>query len=323
VGILASILPGVRDFRTPFTVGVLWMMTLSIALYKVYSGNVPKYYAVEAFSAVMNSLPSGASLAILGGATYIVGSIAQGISRRYDESELLRRSRQVVSQKLTSGRAAGWRSRFVAYLEIPDAESRRLVTSSVNDRLASLPPPVRGIVAEMIINEFHLTAHALNSAKPEHYQHYDRLRSEYELRNGIWPPLLGLAIVCSLLMPWPERIVTLFLGIFVAVVLILQAYDRRHESDIYLAQSIYSGWAMPPLFASLISAMSRDRIDDYDQVGRIAWLLDFFDSREMGGRLGKTVSKLRHPSWHGRLSDEDRARVMEAVDRYTEPPEMG
>lgn len=323
LGILASILPGVRDFRTPFVVGLLWVSSLSLALYIVYAGSLPDFKVTRALSSLGQIIPEGGWLAVIGGAAYVVGSIAEGIARRFEQGELRKKLlARIVKDDEGEKEIASWRYSLHEYLRIPGEESSRLVTSAVNDRLADLPAPVRGIAVEMIMSEFILAAHALNSTKPEQYQQYDRLRSEYEFRNGIWLPLLVLAVAIGVLLPWPERIVVWAIGASAAVALTTQAIDRRREANVYIAQSIYSGWAIPPLFASLISAMSKPPgIQELDTVGRIAWLVEFLESREMGGRLAETASRLRHPSWDGRLSESDRNRLWATLDKRADPSE--
>ncbi|MGI5190385.1 hypothetical protein ACQEVI_19780 [Promicromonospora sp. CA-289599] len=313
MGLLSAILPGVRDFRTPFVTGVLWVFVGALVLHQTYSGNFPQYAGVRAVSAVLAPLPDGVAWALLGGIAYVVGSVAEGFARRFETSNV----RERLLEGLVAKTGSSWSYRLHAFLNIPGDESHQLVISAVNDRLANLPSVVRGLVSQMIMNEFHLTAHALHSSKPEQYQHYDRLRSEYELRNGIWPPILILTIVCSTLVPWPESGLIALGGGTAVVVLAAQAVDRRREANVYIAQSIYSGWARPPLFASLTSAMAEHRtINDLDYVDRVIWLLEFFAARDMSDRLGQTISKLRHPS-RSSLQGEDGDRLMEALAYYS------
>ncbi|MEU6748172.1 hypothetical protein ABZ914_18310 [Spirillospora sp. NPDC046719] len=112
-----------------------------------------------------------------------------------------------------------------------------------------------------------------NSEASTQYQEYDRNRAEYELRMGIIPPLLGLAIVAPIRGRWW----LICIALVVCSVLAMQAVTQLRASNEILATAIYVEQAKIPMIESVsdyIESLESKPTNDGEWMGAIIRALE-------------------------------------------------
>jgi hypothetical protein len=148
--------------------------------------------------------------------------------------------------------------------------------------MQGLPPALHATILDIIVDEYDRVEYDLQDNRPLQYDYLDRLESEFSFRNALWFPLGLMATELGLLLPPLEGWLIAAVGWLLASVMKIQAIGRRQEVETYLAESIYSGRAFPPLFGSLVKRYSETNMRDDAKVGeyrRAGWVFNFLVGR--------------------------------------------
>lgn len=279
MGILSSLLPGVRDFRTPFAVGALWTTAVVLLLWHLNDGDLKRIGFLENVYKIYEQLPDALGLGGLAFTIYLIGIVAKGLQDQVPSLRWwLRAPLARFEPKYTHPAHRSKLGRLATNNYLSDA---------ARERFADYPPAVRETARSILLEEYDLADVILTSKSPEQYQEYDRWRSEAEFRTGIWIPLLLVGFSLGLLANGAAAwLIPTGVGA-ISLLLRLQGLERRQRADQRLASAVYFNLASTPLFDSLLSEMGR-KAAEYAPGGRnvrsndpqqISWALDFLRRR--------------------------------------------
>jgi hypothetical protein len=228
---LASLLPGLRDVRTPLAVGYLWLLILWLWL----ADRVPRTKPaddglVARLFDLQDILGATVALACLSFVAYVLGAL---LTIPIEASQIylfLRRLGRYFS-KDTQLYAREYDQHREEVLErfsgqgvnVTEAEMRAL--KRLADRERGFSRSVSDLRARLLV------------ANQELYGEYDRLAAEAAFRVNLFPPSIALAILIA-------RDLSVFWGIVVlvvAVILLLQGANRLGLSTAVLQRAVVAG----------------------------------------------------------------------------------
>jgi hypothetical protein len=248
---LASLLPGLRDVRTPLVVGYLWL----IFAWLMWGDLIPEQRpagdgAIARLFDLSDFLGSTALIASISFVAYVLGAVLTIPL----EGRLAERARDWFGTG--SRENVSLDQNYVAFIreienDFPDVEIE--LRGSV----------VRGAVGRMGSEAEHrrtltdpspdqLRPRLLASDKTEVYGEYDRLAAEAAFRMNLFPPLIALSLYGAVTIDWRY-----LLGIVVAVVLSIQGLNRLEQSRRTLTRAAIDGVFKHPLREYLENARSR------------------------------------------------------------------
>lgn len=300
---LASLLPGLRDLRTPLAAGYLVLATVYVAL---PVGVVDDYRTIAGAGRLVGlivDLGTGPALAVLSFIAYVVGVFAHGLL--YGTSrwayERLRNAEGRIGRlradafALAVGRVrllAATDEAFAAALDKQQAVLRtEYQRKNDPDRLNRLELPNRKPNLLRIIDfEPHAAAieadlpglpTRLLGREPEIWSSWDRAKSESEFRVTVSLCLTGFfGVLVWRASPWWG------IGVLVALVILLQGYLKDREADRILVECLRSG---------RLESASLTRLAD---ASKVAWVANYPDkilpNEDLTGRVGDLLS--RRPS---------------------------
>jgi hypothetical protein len=259
VSLLAAILPGVRQIRTPATVGALWIVTIALLL--------PSWDDLQADASVshvtqlLDFVPTGFSVTALGFAAYLLGCLALSIQPPAGRllgrlAHWFVRVSQRIPYRWLGGRPARYSRRLrQAMLEYPPS-----VMTPVGDSIAAAFARAGApggahlhFPWDTVLERLDTAAVQLGQTAPVQAAEYDRLRAEAEFRSGVIAPL-G---VLSLVILWPTHWSLLLAVSAGLLVLAWQAKSLRRETHELLATCLYLGYAKLPTLESLADELKR------------------------------------------------------------------
>jgi hypothetical protein len=212
MGVLSSLLPGIRHLRAPLAVGYIWLIDVWLLFGKAFPSEAEAEGVIEDLYA-LKGLVSEVGLGIaISFAAYLIGVLsvaASGWVMRtywYQDYELLERWRKVQETALLAKKG-------ITLRDLPEDWQDR-VPITVNDE-------------EILIRA------RLMADKPTLFGEFDRLRSEGELRSAIVPPLMVLAGILTFRSQalWSLALVPL-------VFLWYQALQLRREASFTLLAAV-------------------------------------------------------------------------------------
>jgi hypothetical protein len=245
MGFLTSLLPGIRDLRTPMSCGLLWLGVLILAFATKAHSIVAEGKQTTALLHFAKSWPSSLLIPLTLAAAYLVGAILSPVTvwvittagdllfprlwtiLRSDESRTSLRRRVAARLKALVG----------AYTAV-DTTARSLIVGAVNRTLGRAGAPGAACLAypyDFVFESIRYTAPYLAVTAPVLHQDYDRLRSEVELRLSIVPPLL-LGATLSPLNGKVWLVAAVSIG---CIILLGQAVLQKRASINVLANAAY------------------------------------------------------------------------------------
>ncbi len=272
--LLAALLPGVREFRVPFTVGVIWMLTLA-----TLAISYPSYVegdSTQRLWLAFTRLPTTVQLALGSGAAYAIGLVATRLQKDVSSrlGTLLRRvlgqESTFEQQKLTRREwlQLFWLRLYPDYFGTKALEDRILARNFQADDefLCS------GFVAKSIFEEEAPLAQLEFSArKPDQYQAYDRILAEAEFKKTIAIPTFALLCTIAIVAAntiWTGALISLAFGL--ALFLATQGHRQNGEAYRHLLTAMTLGWTIVPALDSLRARLSLLDSDDRIRRDRIS-----------------------------------------------------
>lgn len=283
VGFLSTMLPGVREFRTPFVIGALWATVGYLLLWHVHGARAGARGLSGTLSEMLNQFAAPIKAGVLGFSVYLLGLVFKGVSEWFTESPM----RSALIDKFAATRVFQRVTNILLRLPLLNGDPKDYLADAARERFAEFPPTVREVARRILIDEYKLADVILASKSPEQYQEYDRVRSEAEFRNGVWVPLFLVSVGVGLLTTGPATWAIIVAGGAASVMLKLQGIDRRVKSNERLASAIYFNLASTPLFDALFSEMQRavkadgTRKRPRSDVDLIAAMVDFLAVRKL------------------------------------------
>ena len=297
MGMLASVIPGIRSLRTPIASGMLWLAV--VAIYLLGHGfhlRVDK----ESVDTVNSLLPDWfgvIAVPVILAVAYLLGSVMNGLTGPFVSFIIgtYRRVGRVIrhpgdrSIRNWRYKAHGYLARHLHYLTWRSEEislnAHGLVMDYVTSSFTVLGAPGSAVMMfpfEMAEDRLSRSAGQLSQTAPSQYQEYDRLQAEAELRTAVVPPLL----VISFLLPFPHRWAYV-LGVSLAsCVLLTQSVSLVRKSNDMLATAALMGFLVVPevkSIASFVSELKTKNDGDLDWTAAIISGLDhggFFDEKD-------------------------------------------
>lgn len=290
MALLSAILPGVREFRTPFAVGALWLAAVALIVHP-FRESLGSLEAVERVRELASRFPQGYQLAALAFAAYLVGMLEGGIHGPA-ERKLLQAVSRIRPKRMNE---FSW---LPMLLMQPSASARRLATASIQDRLLGISATLAQFApGVLVLGEFDLAGLRLSRDAPDQYQHYDRVRAESELRKGIALPMLVLSVTFAVMLPPAPGLIIGSAGTAVALGFFVQGLERGQEADEYMASAIYYRYSSTPLLDALTTAASAIQWPSQNEdPAALGWLANFLAERNLLIDDTEFASRLRHPS---------------------------
>lgn len=257
---LASLLPGIRDLRTPLAAGYIWICVLWVALGSHAPPREEMTGLADKTLDLLGSLPNTVSLAALTFVAYLIGASIN--SSTWPISQLnrlsLRTESLTTARPLLIQRIENVLTERQEQVQLPLYVVGRKLCYSIDAALDSLEYR-RKLVEQLEIDslrELEITALALSGKDGGgFYDTYDRKQSEAEFRMSVAIPITALAVatVVVFLIQTNQSVVgtalTLlagFLVVVLAVGLFLQGARLQSDASSTLIQLIHLGEATPP-----------------------------------------------------------------------------
>ncbi|MGW2612860.1 hypothetical protein ACWC4A_52740 [Streptomyces mirabilis] len=276
---LATLLPGVREIRTPLAVGYTWLLALWLAV----GHRIPDSDRASGVVADVYRLAHAAGIVAVGVAVsvgaYILGVITTpiGLGIIYAIGNLMRRTPAASitpghrrGQKVTEALGyvvetrladrlsedSAFRGRVVEWLTAnppPDAQS---VTSDgwEDEVLGNLwtrrwavyrAVHIESVVEQLQADQDRILGRLRGTSDPIALEH-DRLQAEGDFRIAMFGPLAAVCIVTSIRWsPW------MFLTLPLLIILIYVGVEARTEAEQGLAGALASGRVIDPALARL------------------------------------------------------------------------
>jgi tetratricopeptide (TPR) repeat protein len=271
VPVLSQIFPGLRDFRTPFASGLLWLLVTWILVEPHVNTARPHgvYASVRTLNHVLQPLGIGASLALL---AYLVGAVMEILwSPPLQRISLVGKSGVAAISAVVTRRlddlsdeetiVFGLCHSFSARTYIADLEHRSSAQDLELNNIRAMGKTrhvVEGVAREIqndmvmtVRNELDLAATRLLGDKQGQFEIYDRLRSEAEFRIAIAVPVGILTYLLTY--HAVTRGTAICLGIAIGGVLVVQARNRRRAAGDRMADFLLVGDVVAPSLDQLKS----------------------------------------------------------------------
>jgi hypothetical protein len=267
MGILASIIPGLRSLRTPVASGLLWLAV--VAVYLLEHGfhlRVDKA-TVDAVNSLLPDWFGIAVIPVILTVAYLLGSVMNGLTNplvsflvgTYRRVARTIRDPENINTRNRYYRARSYLARHLHYLawraEEISLNAHGLIMDYVTSSFTVLGAPGSAVLMfpfEMAEERLPRSAGQLSQTAPSQYQEYDRLQAEAEFRTAFVPPLL----VISFELPFPHHWAYV-LGISIAsCVLLTQSVSLTRKSNDMLATAALMGFLVIPEVKSVASFVS-------------------------------------------------------------------
>ncbi|MEV5965922.1 hypothetical protein AB0L70_29415 [Kribbella sp. NPDC051952] len=246
---LASLLPGLRDVRTPLAVGSLWFFSAWMFFADRLTDHLPSDSSLVAnLLELSDFFGTGATLAAISFAAFLLGSVVT-----FDPDS---RPVRVV------GTWIALRKRLDVSIELMDFLDKELTKYG---QLRNHPEAT----FDQLLPADDLRARLL-AASHEMYSEYDRLDAEASFRVNVPLPMVAFAIALYVTGPdsiWPNRLAALALATM-AVVMLAQGVHKHRLSRGVLMRAVLAGIIEHPAVArarlSSDESTAADQRDDGD-----------------------------------------------------------
>jgi hypothetical protein len=262
--ILSNLLPGLRDVRTPFTVGALWLLFGWLVWPR--SHDIPNQKVLtERLQDLHGLLGPGVTLASVSFLAYVLGACATIPTEKGGVTGLLRK----VRGKSETDRAyeALIESSFL-YAGEHISESDSLSADDLDQAKGAGNQELRALL--LVANQ-------------EVFGEYDRLAAEASFRLNLPVPMLALGVWTACTLQW-WILPPVLAG---ALILAYQGATRLRDSNRVLRRSVVNGLIQHPMKS--IADSLRDHYEQRSQAARNlnAWgAATFEDFRNIAGKAG-------------------------------------
>lgn len=244
---LSLLLPGLRDFRTPFSSGLLWLSALTLGLFPVRD-SITSHEGFSDLHDLIGSLPDVYATGAAAFVAYVLGLVSVQV-QGFVSDKVSRQRRQRTKKRADLRRPPRWRDRLANWLYPPnqqrsallDTVKRRTVATGTARSLDDLIPNA------LILNETELATLRFSKDHPDQYQQYDRIKAEAEFRTSVAVPLGACCIALAALLTSPvwSPIFTLA-GVALGISLSAQGYRNSTQAENLILTAMTLGWATGP-----------------------------------------------------------------------------
>lgn len=255
---LASVMPGVRQLRTPLIVGAAWLLVVYLALSPSWGSTLSKYRRLRDLWDDVTAIETVYLLAALAVVAYVLGVCVGPLAEL--ATRVMARLVSVVAprmERLKSPLLAPWRR------ALGRRRAEHLVRGPVFDAVgvrfaeAGLPADCHMIFpVDMLLDRLESVALQLWKKAPDQYQESDRIVAEADFRSGLSLPAMISSCILGFQIAWWCAVP----GLVIGVVLLLQAEELRAERRALLANAIYQGLASFPSLDLVIAQLKMTEI---------------------------------------------------------------
>jgi hypothetical protein len=292
LNLFAAVMPGIREVRTPLSVGGLWLCFLYLLLAPKWSdySNGHTGGAAWLLSAIA-AVPTAYLVGGLAFAAYLMGIAVQPISVTLGKLVLrplyIAQERRYTPPGKVQRAVFNWvraRLKVSEYLSpITDAVTSTYVRAGLPASMALHYPN------ELVLNRLDATALQLWKANADQYQEYDRLRAERDFRRGVWLPLIAVGCPLGWLLGW-------WLSPLVAIgafVLLYQCWGLDHRRKVLIANALFqhlaedaelkamvailatldlpTGWREKESLRCAVTAVAFSKLGDFESSDDLTW----------------------------------------------------
>ena len=256
----ASLLPGLRDLRTPLAVGLLWLMLLWVW----FAHLIPEPDAASGLLAQLYRLSgifgSAVLLTMLSFAGYVLGLLLSSLHVDW------RPVRAVLPEML---RPLSWQSSQLLVARYRVAIDKASEGGVTQDEIERFGDGVidRGSRSLNVESDIRLIAMRLQGTQKDIYDDYDRFRSEAEFRRSIALPLSGLLVSVILnvtVLRYGAEILAWIAGVLLFISIHVLSWRKSREGNDLVIQSLLSGQVQSPTieaFNELTASAKKRRIE--------------------------------------------------------------
>lgn len=287
---LAQILPGFRDFRTPLVTGYLWLVVLWVLIGMPLPDKTATSGAMGSINAFSEFLTPTVYVAVLSFLAYVVGMLLMvdikagstlRLGKRFRLPYVSKRDVDVINAHIESachralirgvnGYEVEREFNLTSMLETEEDHQIFSAEHVGNERRMDKEwreyalKQLRGPVAEEIVRSIPSLAIKLQDKNQLLFGSYDRDKSESEFRLSIAPPLAVLSSQFILL--GLDRTMTLwpwagYAGLIAAVALVVKGFQKRFSSVNVVVTALEIG----TIESQMITRLDGVPADSYDE----------------------------------------------------------
>jgi len=281
-----QLLPGLRDLRTPFASGVLWLVFGWLLLSReITAEKYPELFeSIESLGAALRPLGVGTSLAL---AAYLVGtafefiwaplfrlvrpltfrgrqSIFRLVSKRLDqlpddELHVLAECHSFTYLNAPRGPRRRWRRHESLYLDKGDRPSRYRNDVTI-DLVAAVQDELDLAATRLLTGGKSTTEEGIKGSK-ELFNVYDRLQAEAEFRIAITAPVCGLLI--TVLASLASDVFAVLIGILATGTFMFQGAAKKKAAGDRIVDAMIIDVVEAPALADIRPGIyTQEAIDD-------------------------------------------------------------
>ncbi|MGV2985905.1 hypothetical protein ACNPNP_19615 [Microbacterium sp. AGC85] len=325
MNLLSTIMPGIREARTPLAVGVLWLIAAYMAVVPPWGDTLENAPGIRWLASQLNAIPQVYLVGGLAFASYLVGAALQPLStllaRRllkpftdaqrggYPQGKIRRAFFRLVRRRVDVSEYLG---------PVNDAITQTYVAAGLPSMMAIHYPH------ERVVAKFDATALQLWNSHPDQYQEYDRLRAERDFRQGIWLPILVIGIACGPLFSWWATV-----GVAIgALVLLYQSWGTDHRRIVLIANALFQNlvedaeltsmvqnlaalkrprnWRETESVRCALTAVAFAKVGDFEYADELTW-------EAAAVTLSDAIPELHYPDAEVDIADARSRRAISAV----------
>ena len=257
---LASLLPGLREVRTPLTVGYLWLLCIWLTgADKIPTTRPTDDNFIARWFDVSGMLGQATTLAVLSLLAYVLGVLVRIPTAGRLVGDVLRAVGAAWNQRLGYMTYEATKEELESFLR-REIEKVRDCLHTVRSQWdpdevdADLHYIASGEMAPLIELRPRLLV-----TNQEVYGEYDRLAAEGDFRVNLLPPIIALAIIVGFNLGVSIGVPSACVLLLVAVIFLVQGANRLRSSDVVLMRAVLVG-----IVEHGVSARAREVLDKYD-----------------------------------------------------------
>jgi len=242
--LLTSLLPGLRELRTPLAIGYVWLLNCWLAFADIIPRTRPPEGALKAIWDLGTALGATTVLAAISFTAYMIGSVLeinpQGPIGKEMANFFVFRRRFLLSPDSLRGLV-----RYLRGRELQVSEEEKELVSAARVTRYGLPPDTRPedlIIINEVAQEIPQIATRLQVSNADLYTKYDRLLAEASLRMNIGFPitiLISFVVAYSSTESW-SRQGLLYLAVLIGYLISRQGFTRIIAARDVIVQALIS-----------------------------------------------------------------------------------
>lgn len=242
---LTSVLPGLRELRTPLAVGWTWLGVLLLALGPFVLPRSSTTGVMHDIYALEEAVGKGTALVVSSFVAYLLGSLVQveRIPRLPRLSRLLYESPEEDKWEQRPAHFHGSRDSFFDVQRLVQRIAEDLSpTATGTEAYQFIPAEGPDEIAAYVLSQRTILETRLLADKRDVYDFYDRLVESAILRLNLAPAVFVLAVVLGMRIgferAWGIGLAAITVGSLLSLVLLARAGHQESRADTVLATAV-------------------------------------------------------------------------------------